>query len=459
MLYRGTAALEMWCRRVCEGYPGVEIKNMGESWRDGLAFCAILHRYRPDLINWQECRKGDTFRNCSLAFSVAESCLSIPSLLDPQDMVCSSQLDRLSILTYLSEMYHRLEGKSKPGSIIKRKNSVDSGVAEEGSLYSSASSGTGSPVRDWTENKITNKEKYSDCYNEAVTYQNFIVSDENIAVTSSSDNQSSEDTEKTVEVKEVKVEDQEVHNYNNSENKEPVGHLEDAVIDVKHKTEVTIYPTNSFVQNVRRRPKKSLSSVVNRRLVKSMHEITTELELTSKEETAFSVGFRKFKDLTQSTTNLSKLKVKTTENLKDNPIQPKNRQVVSVMTQTEEENLKVSVVTQTEEEHLTRSTLHKRPHYINQTQSPKNNKTPAQQQYNTKAMCHNYNTTQPEIYRYNTTQSIIQQYNTAQPTIQQYNATHNVHKQYTNTKHQTHNPNSVPKTRQDPQYNTPLQVK
>ena len=103
-MYKGTMALEMWCRRVCEGYPGVEIKNMDESWRDGLAFCAILHRYRPDLIAWQECRKGDTARNCSLAFSVAESSLDIPALLDTQDMLNTNKLDRLSILTYLSQV-------------------------------------------------------------------------------------------------------------------------------------------------------------------------------------------------------------------------------------------------------------------------------------------------------------------------------------------------------------------
>merc|ERR1712130_888716 len=133
MLYKGSMALEMWCRRVCEGYPGVEITNMDESWRDGLAFCAILHRYRPDLITWEECRKGDTARNCDLAFGIAESSLGIPALLDTQDMLTASRLDRLSILTYLSEMYHALERKGGQGS------SVDYAV-EADSLYSSASS-------------------------------------------------------------------------------------------------------------------------------------------------------------------------------------------------------------------------------------------------------------------------------------------------------------------------------
>ena len=146
MLYKGTMALEMWCRRVCEGYPGVEIKNMDESWRDGLAFCAILHKYRPDLIAWQECRKGDTARNCSLAFGIAESHLAIPALLDTQDMLNTNRLDRLSILTYLSEMYHALEGKKKMRTQIRKESSLDSGISS-----SSSSSGSSSPARELQE--------------------------------------------------------------------------------------------------------------------------------------------------------------------------------------------------------------------------------------------------------------------------------------------------------------------
>ena len=48
------AALEVWCKRGVEGYRGVHITNMSSSWRNGLGFCALIHRYRPDLLDWEE---------------------------------------------------------------------------------------------------------------------------------------------------------------------------------------------------------------------------------------------------------------------------------------------------------------------------------------------------------------------------------------------------------------------
>uniref|UniRef100_A0A665VSJ8 Spectrin beta chain n=1 Tax=Echeneis naucrates TaxID=173247 RepID=A0A665VSJ8_ECHNA len=77
-------ALLLWCQMKTAGYPNVNIHNFTTSWRDGMAFNALIHKHRPDLIDFDKLKKSNAHYNLQNAFNLAEQHLGLTKLLDPE---------------------------------------------------------------------------------------------------------------------------------------------------------------------------------------------------------------------------------------------------------------------------------------------------------------------------------------------------------------------------------------
>eukprot|EP00075_Anas_platyrhynchos_P019988 XP_027309241.1 EH domain-binding protein 1 isoform X9 [Anas platyrhynchos] len=96
-------SLLVWCKEVTKNYRGVKITNFTTSWRNGLSFCAILHHFRPDLIDYKSLNPQDIKENNKKAYDGFAS-LGISRLLEPSDMVLLAIPDKLTVMTYLYQI-------------------------------------------------------------------------------------------------------------------------------------------------------------------------------------------------------------------------------------------------------------------------------------------------------------------------------------------------------------------
>uniref|UniRef100_A0A8C9EIW9 Actinin alpha 1 n=1 Tax=Pavo cristatus TaxID=9049 RepID=A0A8C9EIW9_PAVCR len=93
---------------------------LSHSWKDGLGFCALIHRHRPELIDYGKLRKDDPLTNLNTAFDVAEKYLDIPKMLDAEDIVGTARPDEKAIMTYVSSFYHAFSGAQKAETAANR---------------------------------------------------------------------------------------------------------------------------------------------------------------------------------------------------------------------------------------------------------------------------------------------------------------------------------------------------
>uniref|UniRef100_A0A8C2ABR0 F-actin monooxygenase n=1 Tax=Cyprinus carpio TaxID=7962 RepID=A0A8C2ABR0_CYPCA len=122
-----------WCQKQTEGYRGVNVTDLTSCWISGLAFCALIHRFRPQLIDYDSLNEQDCARNLQLAFDVAEKEFGIKPFITGKELAAGQELDKTSMCNYLSKFYELFRGTPLPPSDSKRDGDANNEKCPSGS--------------------------------------------------------------------------------------------------------------------------------------------------------------------------------------------------------------------------------------------------------------------------------------------------------------------------------------
>lgn len=117
----GKDGLLLWVQRQTAPYAdkGVSVNNFASDWQDGRAFCALLHKFRPQAFDFDALDPEDRMGNVALAFKVAEEWFGVEPLFDPEDVVEVRRPDEKIVICYISFLFRAIAEMAKQDALAK----------------------------------------------------------------------------------------------------------------------------------------------------------------------------------------------------------------------------------------------------------------------------------------------------------------------------------------------------
>uniref|UniRef100_A0A673JB79 Molecule interacting with CasL protein 1 n=1 Tax=Sinocyclocheilus rhinocerous TaxID=307959 RepID=A0A673JB79_9TELE len=113
-----------WCQKNTAGYKHVKVKDLSESWRSGMALCALIHNFRPELIDLSSLDEYNITGTNKLAFDLMEREFGITPVMRASEMTTCGKIDQLSMVVYLTQIRNALTEKETPTLSLSRTRSA-----------------------------------------------------------------------------------------------------------------------------------------------------------------------------------------------------------------------------------------------------------------------------------------------------------------------------------------------